>query len=198
MDFLDMTVGGNAFVFITLMTLSPGINNILFFLCVLHFGVVQAFTFRLGVWVGLPMLSVITVWLVSPLVQAYPVLTHVLDIFGIGFMMYLGYKVFTNHGNFKDETSPYGFKAGVLLQFVNGKAWSLNILAVSLFVNPAMPISPQATTLGLVFLVANIICTVPYLVIAYYFRDVLRTHIRILNRMFGCVIWGLMLQSYVF
>ncbi len=200
MQFIDPTIFTELMVFAFATTITPGLNNILMFLFVLHFGVWQAVKFRMGVLVGFPALSAFVVVALAPVMQTYPYSMQILEILGVGLLLYLGYKICTSKPTLSQDTKRFGFFHGVLLQLINGKAWSMAFVATTLYTNPETPIITQASTIAIAFFVTNILCSIPWILAPYYLKNILYNdrNMRIINYIFGTIIIYLALAPYIF
>ncbi len=200
MQIIDHTVFSELLAFSFAATITPGLNNVLTFLFVLHFGMWQAIKYRLGVLVGFPAMSAFVVLVLAPIMQTYPQIVQALNIMGLVLLLYLAYKIFTSKPTLSREAKRFGFSSGIFLQLVNGKAWSMAFVATTLYTNPETPVITQAATIMIGFFVSNIICAVPWILAPYYLKDFLYNdrNMRIINYIFGSIIVYLALAPYIF
>ena len=120
-------------LFATAMSFSPGPNTTLSAALAANHGLAHAMRFVCAVPVGWALLLVGCAVGLGGLIQAVPVLQGVIKWAGLGYMLFLAWKLWRT-----DSLSPNGasarldvsFGQGVLLQFVNVKAW-LNALLIS-------------------------------------------------------------------
>jgi threonine/homoserine/homoserine lactone efflux protein len=139
-----------AFAFVSSAT--PGPNNLMLMASGTNFGFLRTIPHMLGVSLGF-MLMVILVGLgLAKLFEAVPVLQLVLKIGSVAYLVYLAWKIATSSapkGDVDAGAKPMTFLGAALFQWVNPKAWTMALGAVSVYVPPSNPI------LGL-FLVAGV------------------------------------------
>jgi len=120
-------------LFATAMSFSPGPNNTLSAALAANHGLAHAMRFVCAVPVGWGLLLLGCAVGLGGLIQAVPVLHGVIKWAGLAYMLFLAWKLWRT-----DSLAPtgaparldVGFGQGVLLQFVNVKAW-LNALLIS-------------------------------------------------------------------
>ncbi|WP_338752686.1 LysE family transporter [Bacillus sp. FJAT-52991] len=124
------------FVFITSFT--PGPNNIMAMALANKHGFKKTLTFSLGVSIGFFVITLLCSVFNILLISVMPIIEFPLTIFGVGYMLYLAFKVLTSKdiddGN--DESNRNFFFIGTLLQFVNPKGILFGITVVATFILP--------------------------------------------------------------
>ena len=107
-------------------TFTPGPNNTLAATLAANYGVRQALPFVCAVPVGWSVLLVVNTTGLGVMVLSFPPLRWGLMAAGALYLLWLAWKIASTH-KLSDETSSpiVGFKQGVLLQFINIKAWFL-------------------------------------------------------------------------
>ncbi|MEJ6562100.1 MAG: LysE family translocator [Euryarchaeota archaeon] len=122
---MDTTALLALLVFIVPMCFTPGPNNML---CAAH-GAQHGFRATLpltfGMVTGWSILGVL-VGLAIAAIESNQAIFNALTLVGAGYIAYLGYTVGRAEPKLLDEvdeTDRLGFRTGMLLQFVNGKAW---------------------------------------------------------------------------
>lgn len=128
---MDTTALIALLVFIFPMCFTPGPNNML---CAAHgaqHGFRATLPLTLGMLTGWTVLGT-TVGVAIALIEANQLIFTGLTYIGAAYIAYLGFSIARAqpklHGE-ADETERLGFRTGVLLQFVNGKAW-IHFLAI--------------------------------------------------------------------
>ncbi|MBK3496493.1 LysE family transporter [Viridibacillus sp. YIM B01967] len=124
------------FVFITSFT--PGPNNIMAMAFANKYGLKKTIKFCLGVGVGFFVITLLCSFLNVILTSAMPIIEFPLTIFGVGYMLYLAFKILTskdNDGGNNDGNRNF-FLIGILLQFVNPKGILFGITVVATFILP--------------------------------------------------------------
>ncbi|MEJ6664622.1 MAG: LysE family translocator [Euryarchaeota archaeon] len=122
---MDTTALLALLVFIVPMCFTPGPNNML---CAAH-GAQHGFRATLpltfGMVTGWSILGVL-VGLAIAAIESNQAIFNALTLVGAGYIAYLGYTIGRAEPKLLDEvdeTDRLGFRTGMLLQFVNGKAW---------------------------------------------------------------------------
>ena len=107
-------------------TFTPGPNNTLAATLAANYGVRQALPFVCAVPVGWSVLLVVNTTGLGVMVLSFPPLRWGLMAAGALYLLWLAWEIASTH-KLSDETSSpiVGFKQGVLLQFINIKAWFL-------------------------------------------------------------------------
>ena len=111
----------------TLTSFTPGPNTTLSTALAANLGLRHALRFVVAVPVGWGLLVCVCAAGVGSLVMAWPVLRLAIQSVGVGYLLWLAYKLAnTRHLASADSAGlQVGFIQGVLLQFLNIKAWML-------------------------------------------------------------------------
>ena len=119
-------------LFATAMAFTPGPNTLLAAALGANGGWRSASRFVLGVPVGWGLLLLCCALGLGGLVQAAPVLRGAIKWCGLAYMLWLAWKLgrSASFGSARDAALDIGFGKGVMLQFVNIKAW-MNALVIS-------------------------------------------------------------------
>ncbi|MGN4124678.1 LysE family transporter [Lysinibacillus sphaericus] len=124
------------FVFITSFT--PGPNNIMAMAYANKHGLKKTMPFCLGVGIGFFVITLLSSIFNIALTKVMPIIELPLTILGVGYMLYLAYKILTskvsNSNNI--ESTNNLFLIGMLLQFVNPKGILFGITVVASFILP--------------------------------------------------------------
>ncbi|MCE2917673.1 MAG: LysE family translocator [Rubrivivax sp.] len=108
------------------MSFTPGPNTTLAAALAANRGLRAAMAFVCAVPVGWGMLLLISSLGVGALVQAWPAARWALKIAGLGLLLWLALQLWRAGGTLREARElEIGFSQGVLLQFVNIKAWTL-------------------------------------------------------------------------
>ncbi len=132
-------------VFASAMAFTPGPNTTLSAALAANHGLRHAMRFVLGVPLGWGLLLLACALGLGALIQAQPALRGLLKWGGLAYMLWLAWKLGTARalGQAKSGGFDVGFGKGVLLQFVNIKAW-MNALLISVgWVTVADPMWPR-------------------------------------------------------
>jgi threonine/homoserine/homoserine lactone efflux protein len=117
----------------TAMSFTPGPNTTLSTALAANGGLRRAMRFVVAVPVGWSLLLVLCAAGVGTLVVAVPSLRWSIKALGIGYLLWLAWKLSRSGslGQAHSDKLNVGFRQGVLLQFVNIKAWLLALTLVA-------------------------------------------------------------------
>lgn len=120
-------------VLATAMSFSPGPNTTLSTALAAHGGMPRAMRFVLAVPVGWTLLLVLCAGGLGVLVMAAPALRVAIKAVGVAYLLWLAFKLSGSAalGRTSDAPLDVGFAQGVMLQFVNIKAWLLALTLVA-------------------------------------------------------------------
>lgn len=115
------------------MSFSPGPNTTLSTTLAANGGLPRAMRFVLAVPVGWTLLLALCAAGVGALVMAVPALKWVIKALGIAYLLWLAFKLSRSGalGQAGDASVRVGFGQGVMLQFLNVKAWLLALTLVA-------------------------------------------------------------------
>ncbi|MET4562452.1 cysteine/O-acetylserine efflux protein [Lysinibacillus parviboronicapiens] len=124
------------FVFITSFT--PGPNNFMALAFANKLGLKKTIPFCLGVGIGFFVITLLCSVFNIALTNVMPIIELPLTILGVGYMLYLAYKILTSKANDSEniESTNNLFLMGMLLQFVNPKGIFFGITVVASFILP--------------------------------------------------------------
>jgi threonine/homoserine/homoserine lactone efflux protein len=117
----------------TAASFTPGPNATLSTALAANFGLKRAMTFVCAVPVGWGLLFTLCAAGVGALVVAVPALRLGIKVLGVGYLLWLAYKIGTTNKLSAVDTSRLNvtFFQGVMLQFLNIKAWMLALTVVA-------------------------------------------------------------------
>ena len=120
-------------VLATAMSFSPGPNTTLSTTLAANGGLPRAMRFIFAVPVGWSLLLCLCAAGVGALILAAPALRMTVQVLGIGYLLYLAWKLAgsASFASAKDAPLQVGFWQGVGLQFLNIKAWLLALTIVA-------------------------------------------------------------------
>jgi threonine/homoserine/homoserine lactone efflux protein len=146
----ELFLGLVAFAFVSSAT--PGPNNLMLMASGTNFGFARTIPHMAGVSGGFMVMVVLVGLGLAKLFEVFPVLRLGLKIISVVYLVYLAWKIATSSapkGDVASGAKPMTFIGASLFQWVNPKAWTMALGAVSVYVPPSNPI------LGL-FLVAGV------------------------------------------
>ncbi|WP_440056546.1 LysE family translocator (plasmid) [Pseudoalteromonas sp. T1lg65] len=147
-------------LFAIVSSITPGPNNILVMSSGLNHGTRRSMPLLFGICFGFAFMLLAVLMGIGELLQAFPVMQHLLQWTGCLYMLYLAWQVAndTSQADSKDNASPLGFIHGALLQWINGKAWVIAIGAIGAFGTQSTDFMNTQWLLPLVFLIVAIPC----------------------------------------
>jgi threonine/homoserine/homoserine lactone efflux protein len=182
-----------AFAFVSVIT--PGPNNLMLMASGTNFGFARTIPHMLGVGLGFPAMLVCVGLGVMQLFDLWPPAYLVLKLLSVGYLLWLAWKIANAAPpeDAKTEGRPLTFVQATAFQWVNPKAWSMALSAVTLYA--------AGRDLGAVLVVAGIyvacgiISTTTWTMLGQQIRGVLRSPARL--RLFNRVMAALLLATLV-
>ena len=124
-------------IYVCVMAITPGPNNIMSMLNGAKFGYKKSVKFLIGISTGFFIILIISSYLSLILINSLPKFKYIIGILGAIYMTYLAVKIMTNSNKKNTQNHLYNsFWAAVLLQFVNAKGILYSITVVTTFIAP--------------------------------------------------------------
>jgi threonine/homoserine/homoserine lactone efflux protein len=151
----------SAFAFVSSIT--PGPNNLMLMASGTNFGFRRTLPHLLGVNIGFTLMIVLVGAGLVRLFDAYPVAHSILKVVSVIYLLWLAWKIATSPAPGTSATRnqasasarPFTFTQAALFQWVNPKAWSMALSAVSAYAAPTRPVQ-SLFVIALVFGVINL------------------------------------------
>lgn len=179
-------------VLATAMSFSPGPNTTLSTALAANGGLPRAMRFVLAVPVGWSLLLALCAAGIGALVVAAPALRFVIKALGIGYLLWLAFKLSGSAtlGKAGDAQLQVGFGQGVMLQFLNIKAWLLALTLVAGWIAGQPDAAQRFAIVAPVMLVFAFISNFTYALVGALLRDWLARGARLLwfNRAMAAVL----------
>lgn len=142
-------------VFALVSSITPGPNNIMLMSSGVNFGFRKTIPHMLGVAMGFTLMLVLVGVGVMAVFDWFPKSFTILKIVSISYLLYLAFKIATSASpviNADDKSNPLTFMQAVLFQWVNPKAWTMAVTAISLYspTRSLMAIGSVALIFGLI------------------------------------------------
>lgn len=138
---LDLITAFAGFCFVSSIT--PGPNNLMLMASGANFGILRTIPHMLGVSLGF-MLMVFLVGIgLAQVFDIYPIAHTILKVASVGYLLYLAWKIATAAPLDATGSSgtPMTFLQAAAFQWVNPKAWTMAITAVTVYApNTSLPI----------------------------------------------------------
>ncbi len=144
-------------VFALVTTLTPGPNNLMLMASGANFGFRLTVPHMLGVSLGFMFMALMIGMGLAQLFQLYPMSYTVLKWLSVFYLLFLAWKIATaaRPGTQDSATGrPFTFMQAALFQWVNPKAWTMALTAISVY-SPAANLA-SVTTVALVFGAINL------------------------------------------
>lgn len=155
---------------------TPGPNNLMMMNSGLNFGIRKSLPHYFGVCLGFAAMILIVALGFGALFIKYTWTQQVLKIVGIAYMLYLAWKIANNSkkNTFKSTTKPMTFLQAVLFQWVNPKAWTMIISAISIFsISTFTPIE-NAMMMTIVFLIVIFFSGMTWILCGHALQNILK------------------------
>lgn len=127
------------FLFVLVSSFTPGPNNFMAMSFANKYGFKKTIKFSLGVAVGFFVLALMSSIFNLLLINILPIIKLPLTILGVGYMLFLAYKILTSkeiNDERGEESNKNLFFIGALVQFINPKGILYGITVVSTFLLP--------------------------------------------------------------
>lgn len=159
------------FVFALVASITPGPNNLMLMASGTNYGFIRTIPHMLGVGIGFTIMIILVGCGLMGLFESFPITALILKIFSVVYLVYLAWKIATAtpkaiNGDGIDDTTqddttsrPFTFLQAALFQWVNPKAWSMGVTAISIYTPPERPFWS-------VFVVAGVFCMVNFPVVS--------------------------------
>lgn len=133
-------------------SITPGPVNLLSLSCSARFGARSGLLFVTGATLGFIVLFLFIGFSLHLLIDKLAWITSALRWFGIAFLSYLSYQLFIDDGtlNSKDRRRAPTFMTGVIMQWLNPKAWLASLSGIAAYIPNAL--STELVTFASVYL----------------------------------------------
>ncbi|WP_283711090.1 LysE family translocator [Pseudoalteromonas prydzensis] len=184
-------------LFALVSSITPGPNNFMLMSSGANFGFKRTVPHMLGVALGFVLMLVLVGLGVMQLFDLFPISYQVLKVLCVSYLFYLAYKIATSHApdsSSKAEAKPFTFVQAALFQWVNPKAWTMALSAISIY-------APSKTfnailLVGLVFGLINLPCVSSWTLLGQKLQNYLNDPRRL--RLFNITMALLLITSVLF
>jgi len=152
------------FAFVTSIT--PGPNNIMLMSSGSNFGFKQTIPHVLGVGLGFTFMIMLVGFGIIQLFEVFPISYQILKIISVVYLLYLAFKIAISGNNISKnspKSQPLTFIQAALFQWVNPKAWTMALTAISIYA-PSKSIG-AIIFVALVFGTINLPCICSWVVL---------------------------------
>ena len=129
----DLFTAFVAFAFVSSIT--PGPNNLMLMASGANYGFRRTVPHMLGITCGMGIMTLVLGAGVMPLFEAYPIIEKALTVLCVAYLLYLAWKVAnaTAPEGGQSEGKPFSFLQAAGFQWVNPKAWTMGLSAITLY-----------------------------------------------------------------
>jgi len=181
-------------VFALVSSITPGPNNMMLMSSGANFGFKRTIPHMLGVGLGFSfMLMLVGVGLIE-VFDRYPNSHDILKVVSISYLLYLAFKIATSVSIDKQNSSnakPISFLQAAAFQWVNPKAWTMALTAISVY-SPSRSLESIAI-ISLIFCLVNIPSVSVWAVLGQQLSRILSSATRL--RAFNWTMAGLLVAS---
>jgi len=131
-----------AFAFVSSIT--PGPNNLMLMASGANFGFVRTIPHMLGVAIGFTLMIVLVGAGLAQIFELFPIAHTILKVVSVVYLLWLAWKIAISKPpdaeKVKAGARPFSFIQAALFQWVNPKAWTMALTAVTAYTIPSQPI----------------------------------------------------------
>lgn len=122
-----------AFAFVTSIT--PGPNNLMLMVSGANFGIARSIPHMLGIGIGFTVMIILVGAGLIQVFDLWPVSHMILKFVSVGYLLWLAWKIATASAPEGGEstTRPMTFLQAALFQWVNPKAWTMALTAITIY-----------------------------------------------------------------
>ena len=166
-----------AFALVTVIT--PGPNNLMLMASGANFGFRRTLPHMLGIGLGFPGMIFLVGIGVMQLFDLWPLSYTILKVFSVAYLLYLAWKI-ANAAPPKDanaEGKPLTFLQSAAFQWVNPKAWSMALSAITLYASSRD--LPAVLWVAGVYVCVSMLSTTGWTVLGQQMRRILKSPARL-------------------
>lgn len=122
-------------IFAFVSSVTPGPNNLMLMASGANFGFLKSIPHMLGIGIGFTLMIVLVGLGLIGLFDAFPISHTILKVFSVVYLLWLAWKIANAAPPEKGQAtgSPMTFLQAALFQWVNPKAWSMALSAISAY-----------------------------------------------------------------
>lgn len=182
-----------AFAFVTVIT--PGPNNLMLMASGANFGFRRTIPHMLGIGLGFPSMVLLVGVGVMQLFDAWPPSYTILKVLSVAYLLYLAWKIANAAPPGRTEATgrPLTFLQSAAFQWVNPKAWSMALSAITLYA-ASRDLAAVLWVAG-VYVCVSVASTTSWTVLGQQMRRVLKSPARL--RAFNWVMAILLLATLI-
>lgn len=167
-------------VFSLVSSITPGPNNLMLMAAGANFGFRRTLPHMLGVALGFTLMVLLVGIGLVKVFDALPISYQILKVVSVVYLLYLAWKIGTaapSPGNAEAGGSPFTFVQAALFQWVNPKAWTMALTAVSVY-SPSQSVAAVAFVAA-VFGAVNLPCISLWTTLGQQLQNLLTSRLRL-------------------
>jgi len=117
-------------------SITPGPNNIMLMNSGASYGFKQTLPHMFGVGLGFTLMVALVGLGIMQIFEQFPLSYQILKVLSIVYLLYLAYKIASSSSaisNNSDQAKPFTFLQAAMFQWVNPKAWTMALTAISVY-----------------------------------------------------------------
>ena len=176
-------------------TVSPGPNNIMLMTSGANVGFMRTIPHMLGITFGFSLMVFLVGFGLMGLFIAYPIIQQSLRIISMMYLVYLAFKIATSKPmtNKASNYSPMTFMSAASFQWINPKAWTMALTAISVYASSTA--QQDILIVSLIFGLVNIPSVSLWAAAGKKLQTILQVPVRI--KVFNYCMAGLLIGSIV-
>ena len=123
-------------IFALVSSITPGPNNIMLMNSGANFGFKRTIPHALGVSIGFTVMVALVGIGIMQLFDAWPISYQILKVLSVVYLLYLASKIAMSDAaekSAKGKSKPFTFTQAAMFQWVNPKAWTMALTAISVY-----------------------------------------------------------------
>lgn len=188
----EQAIGFLLFAFVAAIT--PGPSNLIVTSTGAAVGIVRGLPALAGVAIGMGLMMFLVAFGLGSLVLGHPLVVLLLKVSGVGFLLWLAWKIATaGRSDITTNKEPVGFWGAAAFQWVNPKSWLVSVSAVGIYLHTqAGKALTQSIFFGLLFVLAAFPSCFVWLAFGASLQRLLHTEraARVFNIVMGVLLAG--------
>jgi threonine/homoserine/homoserine lactone efflux protein len=167
-------------VFSLVSSITPGPNNLMLMASGANFGFRRTLPHMLGIALGFTLMVLLVGIGLVQVFDAFPISYQMLKVVSVAYLLYLAWKIGTAasaQGNAEAGGKPFTFVQAALFQWVNPKAWTMALTAVSVY-SPSQNVATIAFVAA-VFGAVNLPCISLWTTLGQQLQNLLTSPLRL-------------------
>jgi len=167
-------------MFALVSSITPGPNNLMLMASGANFGFKRTLPHMLGVGLGFTLMVMLVGIGIIQLFDLYPITYKVLKYVSIVYLFFLAFKIATSSISIDDnkaKTKPMTFMQAVFFQWVNPKAWTMALTAISLYAPSKSVVA--VGVVAVIFGMVNLPSVSSWVLLGQQIQKILTSHIHL-------------------